>query len=533
MKTFTRRKFLKSMLCGAGLTLVGNYPSHLFAQPKAKENPVQTSENVLIKQFEEARTLFHKKQFAEAEQIYITILTDLPAHISVYDCYKNLLAKLNRTDEILPYYKKAINKYPERVDFYDRLAKTYREIATGNKKMENRVCQIENESDLIQLSIRLYEQAIEQNSEKKFLYFGMLDTLCARTGKRAKTKRLKSRSAFAENDLPDMNDRERQLTQSYLQEWLARKNPDQISQYNSRSLAVYPTQIQTKIDQIITKKRKILFDPDEIERRAQEMKLAIKKLNMQLHRYYISQYDLLAMTTLSKQILRDNPDETQILGAARKHLKEADRWDLLVSIYQERSQSFKDYCTQWGMAHASMYNKDINKAFQLLNVLTTKTKTRSAVKTGMVYRSLCDCYVAWGSYAQGKSQLLSGLKKTNGLGGVSTSLLLRYAECTYLAGNTEAAIGMLRKRLDPFHITNFKDPVLSYIAPDLSTSPQLYYLHKIYGQNKTVHKEEKISILCAIAKIQEKEKDRSGFNATLKEIERLIPSYSFIKKHQI
>lgn len=533
MKAFTRRKFLKSILCGAGLTLVGNYSSLLFARPNANEKPDNTSNSTLLQQFDEARTLFRKKQLAEAEQLYKTILTELPAHISIYDCYKNLLSKQNRTDEILPYYKQAIDKYPGRADFCDRLAKIYREIATGNKKMEKRVCETENESDLIQLALEQYKQAIKQNPDKKFLYFGMLDALCARGENNKNSKKTKSRSLVPENDLPDMDDKERLLTEPYLQEWLLRKNPEQTANNKGRIITGYPMQIQQKIDKIVIKKRKILFDPDEIERRAQEMKSAIKKLNVQLHNYYSTQKNLPEMTALTKQILKDNPDETQVLGTARKHLKKAGRWDLQYDIYTERSQSFKDYCTQWGLAYACLQKKDINRAFQLFNILTTKSKTQSAVKTGMVYRGLCECSVAWGNYSQGKSQLLSAIKKTNGLGGVSTSLLIRYAECAYLSGNTDVAIDILRKKLDPFYMPVTSDPVLAYIAPDLSTSPELYYLHKLYGESKTVHKEEKISILCAIAKIKEKEKDRSGFNATIKEIDRLIPSYSFIKKHQI
>ena len=534
MKTITRRKFLKSILCGVGLTLVGTASNSLFARPLTKENPEVSPDKRLLEQFDEARTLFSKKQFAEAEQLYKHMLAGLPAHISIYDCYKNLLARENRTDEIIPYYKNAIEKFPARADFYDRLAKIYREIATGNKKIEKRVCEAENETNLIEAASRWYDRGIAQNPHKKFLYFGLLDTLYARSGKKGKPKNKKGRTVIDANDLPDMDEREQQLTEPYIQEWLRRKNPETaVNKSKARIAASVPVQIRTQIEKIKTRKRKPLFYPADIESRAREMKLAIKKLDMNLHSYYCTQNDLLAMTTLTKEILRENPDETQILGKARKMLKKAGRWDLQVDIYNDRYQSFNDFFTHEGLSYANLRKKDISRALQLYNILSTKTTLLSAVKTDMVYRGLCECYVAWKNYAEGKRQLLTALRKINGIGGIATSLLIRYAELTYLEGNPQTAIELLRIKLNPDYHTRLQDSVLTYIAPDLSSSPALFYLHQTYRESKTIHKEEKVSILCAIAKIQEKENNRNEFNATIREINKLIPSYPFIKKHQI
>lgn len=534
METFDRRKFLKSVLCGAGLMIVGSRPLSLLANPSVKKNPADTSASaLLLKQFEEARTFFHKKQFVQSEQLYKTMLTELPAHISIYDCYKNLLSHQNRTDEIIPYFKQAIAKYPRRADFYDRLAKIYREIATGNKKIEKRVCQAENESDLLQTALGWYDRAIEHNPDKKFLYFGMLDTLCARSRRKAKVLRTKARSVVPDSDLPEMDEREKQLTTPYLQEWIDRKNPQHIVAPQGRAFNTVFQQVGSKVNEIQTKKRRVLYAPAEIACRADNMKQAVKMLNTDLQHYYCNVNDFPAMATLTREILNSNPDETQVLGTARKYLKKAARWDLQVEIYTQRAGDYKDFCTQWGLAYAHLQNGSVVKAGELFENLKTKVKQQSARKIGMLYGGLCACADAKGDCEETKRLLLEGIQRLEGIGGVATSLLLKYAECVHRERGMDPAIGILRKRLDPQYPTDVDDPVLKYIAPDLGSSPELFYLHQYHRKNKTMHNEEKVSILCAIAKIQEKERDKAGFDETIREIDNLIPAYSFIKKHRI
>ena len=102
-----------------------------------------------MKEFEKARIHFFKKEYKDAEIIYRKLLSEIPTDISAYDNFKKVLGVQHRTLEILPYYKKAIEKYPRRVDFYDRLAKTLREIATGNKKLETELQKTEGDFCLL------------------------------------------------------------------------------------------------------------------------------------------------------------------------------------------------------------------------------------------------------------------------------------------------------------------------------------------------------------------------------------------------
>lgn len=532
MNSLTRRKFLKDVLCGVGLTIVGLRSSPLLAHSLSSDK-TNTVTGTLLKQFEEARIFFHKKEYAQAEHLYKEILATFPAHISMYDCYKKVLANQSRTTEIIPYYKKAIEKFPDRVDFYDRLAKTYREIATGNKKLAKSLCIQEDISDLLQMAIEWYEKAIQRKPDKKFLYFGLLDTLCAKSPKQELSS-LKSRTATNETELPAMSDEEYQLTEPYLPEWFKRKYPN-AGQLKTRIVSGVESNIQTQILKIKNKVRRPLYTTVELESRAREIKLVIKKLNTQLYNILYSKNDLSAMTTLAIEILRENPSETQLLGKTRKKLKKAGRWDLQCQLYNERIKSFKDFWTQCGLANAYLHNGSISDAQSLFLTLFRSIKYRTGKRTYFAFNGLYDCSIAYGNIVDGKNWLLRGMEATNGLGGASISLLLKYAQCLSTEGKSSIATELLRKRFDPSYLISISDPILKYIAPDMSSSPKLYYLHQAYNENLdiSINKEEKVSILCAIAKIQEKEADKNGLKNTLEQINGLIPSYPFIKKHQI
>lgn len=527
MNTFTRRKFLKSVLCGVGLTITGIHSSPLFARSQSPDK-TNASSNLLLKQFEEARTLFYKKEYIQAEKLYKEMLATLPAHISIYDCYKKALAHHNRTNEIIPYYKGAIEKFPDRVDFYDHLAKTYREIVTGNKKLEKELSRQEDGNDLLQTAVGWYEKAIQRKPGKKFLYFGLLDTLCAKSFEE-KSVAKQARSAVSDTELSSMSEAERQLTEPYLREWLDRKHPHTA---NPRARIVSGTEssIKTKILKIQNKERRPLYTTVEMESRVREIKLVTKRLNVELYKILYSKNDLPAMTTLASQVLRDNPDETYLLGKTRKYLKKAERWDLLCQLYEERIKSYKDFWTQCGRAIAYLRNGSPATAQPLLLDLSRPIKYRTGKKADMVFRGLCDCAIAFGNIPEGKKWLLKGVEALNGLGGATTALLLKYAQCLSMEGKSEVAVDLLRKRLDLSYLTSISDPMLRYIAPDMSSSPESYYLHQFYNKERKIHVEEKVSILCAIAKIQKKESDTWGVEQTCKEIEALIPSYPFVKK---
>lgn len=528
MKTFTRRKFLRSVLCGVGLSVTGIQLSSLFAIPLSAGKAKQADDSLSV-QFENARNFFYKKNYIEAERLYEEILTTIPAHISIYDCYKKVLAHQNRIPEIIPYYKKAIEKYPDRVDFYDRLAITYREIVTGNKKQEKSLCQQEGEDDLLKLAVGVHRQAIQIRPEKKFLYLSLLDTLYARNVPRKKGGRQIRNVSFT-TGLPSLSDQEKQLLDPYLPEWYYRKYPESANPKTKIVSGNSISKIQAQVFKIENKVRRPLYTTLEMESRAKEIKLVTKKLNVQLHQILYAKNDFPAMTALAIDVLHNNPDETQLLGTTRKFLKKAGRWDLQRKIYEERTKNYKDFWTQYGLSNAYIHTGSIDMALTTLKKMSVSTQHRTGKKVDMVYRGLCDCMLAKNNIEAAKAELIKGMNATCGLGGTATSLLLKYAQCLCTQGKSRTAIELLRKKLDSSYRTDLSDPILVYIAPDISTSPELFYLHQFYNKDKTVHTEEKVSILCAIAKIQKNNSDWSGVEQTCGEIQALIPSHPFIKK---
>lgn len=152
------------------------------------------------------------------------------------------------------------------MNFHDRIAKTFREIATGNRKMEEKVSRAEN-ADLLQASVDYYKEAIGWDGSRKYLYFGLLDTLNAIEQKRKKS----GIAVMSLNDsiVPPMSDEEKTLTQNYLQEWMLRKKPDPINYYRRRP-ATQETDVEMRLQNIRGKKRRQLHFVSEQESRTRE-----------------------------------------------------------------------------------------------------------------------------------------------------------------------------------------------------------------------------------------------------------------------
>lgn len=527
MNSFDRRKFIKSVIYGVGITAIGNIPNHLLASTVEKPSKgIRKKEPTEL--FAKARELFFKKEYEKAEDMYNKILSNTPADISIYDNYKKLLNVQHRTEEIIPYFRKAINKYPNRVDFYDRIAKTFREIATGNQKMEEKVAQAEN-ADLLQASIDCYKEAIQRDTSKKFLYFGLLDTLNAIEQKRKKS----GIAVMSLNNsiVPTMSEEEQTLTQPYLQEWVLRKKPDLVNYYRRRP-NISTIDVETRLQNIKGKKRRQLYFAAEQESRNRELVKITKRLKSETYRQHYEQENFSKLVALTEEILQEDINETNLLGSTRKCLKKNESWELMEQLYQKRSNKHKDFWTQCGLGNAYTHTNKAPKGKPIFTQLSQNIKYPNGKKINVVYRGLCDCSLAENDIATAKEQLLKGIEQLGGIGGSSLSLLFKYAECLTKEQNYETAKELLRKKLDTSHQTSTDDPMLKYIAPNLETAPELYYLHRLQNKTKSMSKDDQISILCAIAKVQKSEQDAIGLLETCREIEALQPNHPFVRNIQ-
>lgn len=528
MNSFDRRKFIKSVLYGVGLTTLGNIPAQLLASA-TEDTRKGKHKNDFSEEFRKAREMFFKKEYDKAEHLYKNILSHIPADISVYDNYKKVLNTGHRTEEILPYYRKALEKYPARVDFQDRIAKTFREIAMGNRKLEEKLALTEA-SDLLQASAACYKEAIRKDSGKKYLYFGLLDTLDA-IDRRQKSSGL-VRIALNASPVPSMSEEEAELTGPYLQEWMVRKHPGLM--VNARTFA--PDSVggdaEARLQRILEKDRRQLYFPKEQESRSRELVRITKKLKTESYRQCYERRDLPQMVALTEELLQADTSETHLLGATRKSLKKEGRWDLMLKMYQKRAVQHKDFWTQYGLGNAYVRTGKADMGKAAFERLGQSLKYPSGKKIDVVYRGLCECALSGGDITAAKEHLLKGMDLLGGMGGASLTLLLKYAECLAKEQDYETAEQLLRKKLDSSYLAATSDAMLKYIAPDLQTAPELYYRQQVEAKYGTMGKEDRISVLCAIAKLQKEGGDMNGVSDTCREIASLQAGHPFIKNIQ-
>lgn len=235
------------------------------------------------------------------------------------------------------------------------------------------------------------------------------------------------------------------------------------------------------------------------------------------------------MVALTEEILQADSSETQVLGTTRKCLKKNGKWELMEQLYRKRAGKYKDFWTQYGLGDAYTHTGKASEGKPIFTRLSQNIKYPNGKKTDVIYRGLCTCALAENDTAAAKEQLLKGMELLGGTGGAALSLLFKYAECLTKEQKYDTAGELLRKKLDTSYLTSVDDPILKYIAPNLETAPELYHLHRIQSKVKPMSKEEKISILCAIAKVQKAGQDTGGLSQTCSEIEALHPEHPFVK----
>jgi len=424
MNLYSRRKFLKSALLTVGGLAVSSHLGKIKASPFEQSS----SKYDLLKK---ARLSFYKKEYQNAEFLYLKVISEYPDEISGYDG----IAKIHnvRQDKlaVVRLYEKGLNNNSHRPVFYDRLARALGALSLGDRKQENNyIFEKQLNISLIEQASILYIEALALAPTKKYLYEGLLDTTQWMEKKNFQLQKFNQQTfTFSEKILQQIDSVIPKLNKIIWEE-SRKKQKNKGKETHNLSLA---------LEKMKYKSRRELYFKKEIEERENAL---VKK-----RKEFIYPFFLAAIANDNKEKAKEyfkkikSIDEKEINSFFQlsRYYKKKKYYTDLYELYEQENIHSAPYWKKIGQAQIlSLMEKEENNSskqkqiFQLLkeaheyieeNGIKEDNKALTAIYSGMG-----SFYLNKSNYQQSRSVLQEGMGKIAEASGFSTTLIINYAK---------------------------------------------------------------------------------------------------------
>lgn len=173
MSNVSRKDFLRLSSWGVIASLIPF--QNLHAITSSDSNPLIGEENFKKAQelAKQAKVFFYKKQYAQAENLYMQCINLAPAAIRFYDNLDNVFGAQSKIFESVILYKSGLDKNPKNVAFYDRAARSLMRVELSSKKVALKYKASIKSDSLLQDAKVLFEKAIKLDASKTYLTIGL------------------------------------------------------------------------------------------------------------------------------------------------------------------------------------------------------------------------------------------------------------------------------------------------------------------------------------------------------------------------
>ncbi len=498
-KNYDRREFLRYSLFGIGSFFIASSPLKIFAAsptPNGKKGLTTFEAKQLSVQ---AKEFFYKKLYPEATAIYQQLIAYNPKFIAYYDGYAKVLSAQQKTMEVAELYRQGLQKNAKSSLFMHRLSLRITDIALGNQKAEKVFRAKYGETPLVEAAATLMLQAINSNKKNKGLYLNLRDNLNA-VDKHNKQleKKGKAQIAFSESLRTDI------MTTTAVHEQRWTESRKSRKPYISEN-------VDTDVEKIKNKHRRDKHS-DKEKKQSDESIKKVKKIHLK-HGLNLN----LATKNLNKiekygmLILEESINDTDTIGKLRKHYRKNDASERLIEL--DRYLYLKNDSLANALALASTLCKHsnsrsaISETKELLTKISPLILNQPAVCIGTYYFTLAAVNMSEKEPTLARATLLEGIDKFDGRGGISYSLMERYA-ITFTGKDTTISIQILQA-LSGKKVNPTENPIWKYIQN---------YRQTLTEKEPSIN--EQLKPLLALAKIQKKT-DAAGYTITTGEIEKL------------
>lgn len=173
MSNVSRKDFLRLSSWGVIASLIPFQNLHSITS--LDSNPTIGNEDFKKAQelAKQAKILFYKKQYAQAENLYMQCINLAPAAIRFYDNLDNVFGAQSKIFESAILYKSGLEKNQKNVAFYDRAARSLMRVELSSTMIASKYKTTIKSDSLLQDAKVLLEKAIKLDASKKYLSIGL------------------------------------------------------------------------------------------------------------------------------------------------------------------------------------------------------------------------------------------------------------------------------------------------------------------------------------------------------------------------
>ena len=513
MKDIDRRQFLRSLFAGSSALLISSSILGATAATTS-ETPVSSVDPALARQ---AKQAFYRKNYELAEMLYKQLIELEPGNIAHYDGLGKVYNARQQLFLTASLYKQGLEKNSGNAVFYDRLARSVKTVAMGSQPEEKRYKGKFGSEDLLLAALGIYIMAIPKFPGDRSLRLGLKDT---------------ARSFNVRKALKRLNDKLTPALTAGIQQYLASVKDNRGKPENTGGASVEET-VSRKIARMESKtRRELYFDKEKENRQTTMLKQKKTWQALDVKNSLASGNTARAKEQIEK-VLEEHPEETHLVGVLRKQARKMQDKNTMVAFYEEQYRLKKDFWTTIGYATV-LKKMDPKKNYVKIKSLYEEAEalaSKSGKERGVLYNGNALACLEAGKFSECRSEVMKAMEQTNGCGNISLKLSISYAKSYAEENDYETAFRLLKMLKGEIRDVEIDNDIVRYIQPDPERDETIYRMHQLFPHERT--KAEKLDVLYAVAKIQDKQGDREAFGQTLEEIKTIDPGNQFIKKHTV
>ncbi len=287
----------------------------------------QDNHALAINKAKQAKEHFYKKEYTQAESLYLECIELAPADIRFYDNLQNVYGAQGLWLMCVELFKNGLTANPDKISFYDRAARSLLRLELGYPVIAGQYRDQISSNSLLLDAKQLYNQALQINPDAEYLKIG-------------KKKVKRKINTDASNINYKTNEEEIQ----------ARRQ--RRSNHKKRYKKFTNEELLIRIDTINTKKRNILYFPNQIKSRNKHINQEKKAIHTLLaRRYKKDNLPNSAIEQLETIYGLDNED-TYSIKLLKRLYKKGNHYDELLSFQRTHNDNEQTMYSHLGLMSA-------------------------------------------------------------------------------------------------------------------------------------------------------------------------------------
>ncbi|GAB5400281.1 MAG: hypothetical protein Aureis2KO_18660 [Aureisphaera sp.] len=322
-----RSDFLRLSAWGFVATLLPLHEIKALSFISSANNYNKEDHMLALNNAAQAKEHFFKKEYSKAEIVYLDCIKLAPADIRLYDGLQNVYGAQGKWLLCVELFKNAMSANPEKVEFYDRAARSLMRLELGYPDIAAQYRDQTNSDSLLKDAESLYTRAIQINPDALYLKIG-----------EAKVKHKIAIDAvnidYKTNKVHKAN----------------RKNRRAL--HKARYSPLSNDELLNRITIIENKRRNTLYFDNENNTRRKNIQNELKLIHMELANRYFNEKNYDGAMNYAQKVYAIDINDTKIVKLIKRLFIKSKNYSGLVDFQLQYDSQNRTVYTALGVMHA-------------------------------------------------------------------------------------------------------------------------------------------------------------------------------------